>query len=220
MNSGIENRWKRASGLLAAAIIYCSSILPLPAGDPVIFSSEKSRLEPRRPTDAGNDFIKSWERPPGMSPFDVVVPPNMPRLNPADAKAEKRRQHAQDERRNWLLLGEGELTEKDSQENSFGVRDKDYRVDGLDKEAGSRDYTFYPLTKQKTAGQDRAGGQPRLPGQSQNPDANPANAPKAGSNSDTDGGPRKSSELTPDRDAQFGAHTASELDLRSMLDSR
>jgi hypothetical protein len=76
------------------------------------------------------------------------------------------------------------------------------------------------LTKQKTAGQNRAGSQPRLPGESQNPDATPANAPKAGSNFDPDGGPRKSSELTRDRDPQFGAHTASELDLRGMLDSR
>ncbi len=142
MNSGIEIRWTHASGLLAAVVIYCSSILLLRAGDPVIFSNEKSRLEPQRPTDVGNDFIKAWERPPGTSPFDVVVPPYMPRLNPADVKAEKRRQHAQDERRNWLLLGEGELTEKESQENSFGVRDKDYLVDGLDKETGSRDYTF------------------------------------------------------------------------------
>ena len=220
MNSGIENRWKHASGLLAAVVFYCSPILPLPAGEAVIFSNEKSRLEPRRPTDAGSDFSRSWERSPGTSPFDVVVPPNMPRLNPADAKAEKRRQHVQDERKNWLLLEQGELTQKDNQESSFGVRDKDYGVDGLDKETGSRDYTFYPLTKQKTAGQNRAGSQPRLPGESQNPDATPANAPKAGSNFDTDGRPRKSSELTRDRDPQFGAHTASELDLRGMLDSR
>src|SRR5437773_675870 len=139
MNSGIGHRWKHASGLLAVAVFYCGSILPLPAGDPVIFSNDKSRLEPRRPTGVGNDFIKSWERSPGTSPFDVVVPPNMPRLNPADAKAAKRRQLAQDEHKNWLLLGQGELTEKDSQENSFGVRDKDYTVDGLDKETGSRD---------------------------------------------------------------------------------
>src|SRR5260370_32243809 len=151
---GSENRWKHSSGLLAAVVFYCSPILPLSAGEPVIFSNEKSRLEPRRPTDAGSDFSRSWERSPGTSPFDVVVPPNMPRLNPADAKAEKRRQHVQDERKNWLLLSQGELTEKDNQENSFGVRDKDYRADGLDKEAASRDYTFYPLTKQKTARPD------------------------------------------------------------------
>src|SRR5713101_1267198 len=216
MNSGIENRWKHASGLLAAVVFYCSPILPLPAGEAVIFSNEKSRLEPRRPTDVGNDFSRSWERSPGTSPFDVVVPPNMPRLNPADAKAEKRRQHAQDEHRNWLLLGQGELTEKDSQENSFGVRDKEYRVDGLDKETTSRDYTFYPLTKPKTAGQDRAGGQPRLPGQSQNADTNPASAPKAGSDSGTDGGPRKSADSPRERDPQFGAHTARELDMRRL----
>jgi len=41
MNSGIENRWKHASGLLAAVVFYCSPILPLPAGEASHFLERK-----------------------------------------------------------------------------------------------------------------------------------------------------------------------------------
>jgi hypothetical protein len=78
-------------------------------------------------------------------PFQSIGPTLLPPIQPRNSRQERRLQNRADEKANWLLLNEGDLT---GETGSFGVNDKQYTAEGLEKEETSRNYTFHNLTKQ------------------------------------------------------------------------
>lgn len=203
------------------ALFFCSRAL-LSAGDPIIITKEKSKneskLEPPTESRFGLDLFKPWERMPSGSPFDVTPPSSTERTTPYDRKREKKLQNAEDERKNWLLLEPGELQKKDDEEYSFGVRD--YNLDGIDKENTSRNYLFYGLAESRNSGQGRSPGrsQSRVPGQAQSRNTRPEQ-PREDADADSKRTEsRDSLKLFGNSESQSGAHTASELNLKSLFD--
>jgi hypothetical protein len=76
-----------------------------------------------------------------------LTPSILPSGRSFSAKEQKRQRDAADEKANWLLLTPGELQNKDETASTFGVKEKDYSVEGLEKEDTSRNYTFRGIGK-------------------------------------------------------------------------
>lgn len=116
------------------------------AGESIIIGNSKERVEPGKENKPetglfGKSIGKAGNTDPLQS-MPSLTPPSQSR----NSKQEKRMQNKADEKANWLLLNEGDLT--GGEDETFGVDDKAYSADGLDKKDTSRNYTFYSLTKQ------------------------------------------------------------------------
>jgi hypothetical protein len=110
------------------------------AGEAIIFGNSKERLEPGKENKAETGlFGKSLGSGANTDPLQSITPTLLPNIQPRNSRQELRRQNEADEKANWLLVNEGELTKKDE---TFGVDDRRYSAEGLEKEDKSRNYTF------------------------------------------------------------------------------
>jgi len=192
------------------------------AGEAIVFGKEKIKAEPgkeKAPTQ-GPFRLEKLTTPP---PFDLntLSPSVIPRPNSSHRK-DKRQQNAEDEKKNWLLLDQGELQDKDDEKNFLGVRDDG--LDDLDKSKDSHDYTFRPNSSSRNANQLRAPGQSqaRLPSQRQKEDANRPPPPRQDADADADN--KRASGSTAivfgGRDAAIDSRIGGESGLGALLDSK
>lgn len=187
------------------------------AGDPIILPSDQVKPQPAPDALTTKELLKPTERLPKVNPqhiegLSLPTPPGRRKKT----EQEKRQQAARDERRNWLLLRPGELTDSLSEDRSFGVRLDKWAT--ADEDTDRRDYTFYGLDRTKHNGQR----EPKL-GQTRQPDAQTqASAKRAEELDDKD--KRKATSgnallLYDEASPARGAHLAKELDLRGYLDT-
>ncbi len=214
------------AGFILAVVIFLGSAAGFGgravAGEPIVFGTEKIKAEPgkdKAPTQ-GPFRLEKLTAPP---PFELngLTPPILPRSNSSHRK-DKRQQNAEDEKKNWLLLDQGELQDKDDEKNFLGVRDDG--LDDLDKSKDSHDYTFRPNNSSRNPNQLRVPGQSqaRLPGQRQKADAN--RPPPSREDADTDADTKRASGNTAilfgSRDTAIGARVGSGSGLRGLLDAK
>ena len=184
-----------AGMLCALALLFFLSLAR--AGEPIQFSNDKAAPAPNDPTQqVDRDMFKTWKsKRPVTSPLNSITPFITP--GPVDPKDERRTKSIRDERKNWMLLEPGELQKRDQEkDNEFGGRG--VSIDDTDDRKDSS-YIFYNVTSQKSEKANR-----------------PQNAPVE------DDQPKKenrSLSIFGPRDADKpGAHTASELNLKNLID--
>lgn len=197
--SSILPKLLRTTVVWAVASLLCAMVVR--AGDPIQFSNDKSK--PRgvgtetRPVEA--DAFKTWNKVKGpatqlnpLAPF--ILPGRM------DPKEEKRLKNIRDEKKNWMLLEPGELQKRDEKEDKE-FAGKTVAIDDLD-ETEDGNYLFYNVTDQKS-------DKPVSNAQRSNPVA-AEDEPKKDARSLSIFGPREGDKA--------GAHTASELNLKGLID--
>ncbi|HEY0455513.1 MAG TPA: hypothetical protein VGE41_04015 [Verrucomicrobiae bacterium] len=148
MNLPVHNFCKRICSL--ALLVFMAGIAGrIFAGEAIIFSGQQGKSDPTKTTPAEKGLFRKFLDKPDTDPLSGLTPSIVPSMSPLSRKQTRRMQDAADEKKNWLLLGDGELSDKDKEETSFGVHDKQYSLDGLDKEEHTRDYMFYNLAQPK-----------------------------------------------------------------------
>jgi hypothetical protein len=145
---------KRAVQVTCYGFAWCLSFAAFNtiahAGEAIIIGPEKGLIEPGKKSKGENPlFGGSIGKLDSPSPLGGLVPTIIPNGRSFSAKEQKRLRDAADEKANWILLDPGELQNKDETESTFGVKEKDYSVEGLEKEDNSRDYTFRGVGKTK-----------------------------------------------------------------------
>lgn len=170
------------------------------AGDPIKFSDDKAKAAPANERPVDSDIFKSWNKSSGRSgsPLNSLTP----FITPGQSldKEDRRLRNAREERKNWMLLEPGELQKRDDEEElKFGGRD--FSLDSGDDDGGN--YLFYGLTEPST---DKVKDTPRR-------------APV-----DFEDAPKKdnstSLKIFGGRGDEPGAHTARELNLKGLIDTR
>jgi len=170
------------------------------AGEPIQFSNDKAKpapTDPQQPVDA--DMFKTWNKSkrPAGSPLNSLTPFITPGRG-MDPKDERRLKNMQDEKKNWMLLEPGELQKREEdEEGKFGGRG--VAIDNLDDNQ-DRNYLFHNANQQKSEKGPR-----------------PHNSP-----SDTDDQSKKENRslnvFGPREAEKTGAHTATELNLKNLID--
>lgn len=179
-------------GMAAAAL--CAA-----AGEAIIVPGERSKAAPVIENRATPREIFRL-RDTG-SPFDVLTAPMPERNKRLDPKEEKRRRLQQLEQKNWMIVGQGELQAEEEAKNFLNVRE--YSLDGIEKQDETPNLMFRPLSKDGTR---------RIPGQFRSPGDNSRQVARAAD--DFQGFSRA------DKDPRLGAHLSSELNFRSLFESR
>lgn len=175
-------------------------------GDPIQFSNDKAKPAPanNRPVEA--DLFKSWSKPaspsaaPGLNSLTpLVITPS----RTLDPKEERRLRNAREERKNWMLLEPGELQKRDDEEEAkFGGRA--FSLDSGNDDSGN--YLFQGSAERNSKA-DKAKSTPER------------QAP-AESNDEPKKDNRTSMKIFAPREGeQQGAHTASELNLKGLIDT-
>jgi hypothetical protein len=187
------------AAVAAAALLF--SLSAAKAGDPIQFSPDKSKPAPTETRPVETDVFKSWNK--GKAPASRLnsLTPFITPGRPLDSKEEKRLQNARDERKNWMLLEPGELQERDEQEeNEFAGNG--LKLDDMEEEADGN-YLFYNVTQQKS---DNAQGN------------SPRNTARETEEQPKKDGRSSLSVFGPRETEKHGAHTASELNLKGLID--
>jgi len=131
------------------------------------------------------------------------------------SKFEKRLRNERDERKNWALLEPGQLQSEEMSDEDFGIRN--YDLQRRDNEMGERDYTFFGLDKEETAGGTRQ-DQGSL---SRNGERRRLTTPGRSGPGNNEPGTLRSprSTTSPDGNIAMGAHVSEDLNLSDLLDT-
>ena len=206
-----EGYLKPGRFLAGAALVFWISAQGLLAGDPIILSTQKPRINPELEKTFDKDLLRSWSKLPNRSPLDGYSSPSES-SPPTDSRRDKKARDAQAEKKNWLLLEPGELQDQND-DASFGI--KDYSLDDLEKKEEVKDYTFYNMRPAKSSPHTRSPGQRAKQDDKQNQAEK-----KTTDDFDLDGkdDSRDSLGLSFDkdkngRDGKTGAHVAKELSM-------
>jgi hypothetical protein len=187
------------------------------AGEAIIIPNEKSKAGPlpdNRPLPP-QEVFRLRDTTPGISPLDALgasIAPDQKKKR-LDPKEERRRRLEALEKKNWMMVNPGELQAEEDDKNFLGIRD--YSLDGLEKEDQSGNLMFRSSKddNRRVPGQFRSPSDPtsvsqaRQPGQREKAPAAPVE-----DQNDTPAAPRK--------DPQQGPHISSELNLKSMFETR
>jgi hypothetical protein len=198
----------KSSGGKVAMLFAILFAPPLFAGEAIIVPGEngKSALPSDAKPLAPREVFRLRDLGPGPSPFEGIplIPETKKRLDP---KEEKRRRLQQIEKKNWMVVEQGELQKEEEQKNFLNVRD--YSLDNLEKRDESGNLMFRPLSKDDNR---------RIPGQFRSsPDAHGgqrANVPQKSEGDETDA---RTSNI---KDPQLGSHMSGDLSLKSMFETR
>src|SRR4030095_5602077 len=139
--------WRLKSGGGKAAMLFATllGVSPLFAGESIIVPGEKAKSPP--PGDgkalAPREVFRLRDLGSGSSPLDgILIPETKKRLDP---KEEKRRRLQELEKKNWMVVEQGELQAEENQKNFLNVRD--YSLANLEKRDESGNLMFRPLSK-------------------------------------------------------------------------
>ena len=171
--------------LTSSAIIWSANGLALllaltptgvQAGDPIDFSrgkaatpkTERGRLA-RELKPEGPEITSSLAGP------EMVPPSASYSVRAASPKEAQRQKDAAMEKKNWMILDQGQLQEAREEEDTFGLGSSD----GLEKEKTEADYWWSSQRGEdrKSQGSSRPGGSNRLPGQSRGAASRSSRAP-------------------------------------------
>ena len=211
INKSTETRPILGRFLAGATLAFWMSGPAVFAGDPIILSTQKPKINPELEKSFDKDLLRSWSKLPNRTPLDGYSSPS--ESTPINPRQDKKTRDAQAEKKNWLLLEPGELQDQDD-EASFGI--KDYSLDDLEKKEEVKDYTFYKMRPGKSSTYNN-----RTPGQRSKQDDKQNQADKKRSDDfDLDGtdDSRDSLGLGFDseksgRNGKSGAHVAKELSM-------
>jgi len=178
------------------------------AGDPIVVGGEKPKVTPGAESKAtAREVFRLRDVAPDSFPLDVLSIPLLPEKKRLDPKEEKRRKLQELEKKNWMLVDQGELQAEEEEKTFLNVRE--YSVDGLEKQTDTPNLMFRPLSKDDNR---------RIPGQFRSaPDKSRQAAPRDSGASDE---PETPSFTPSDKDPELGAHMSSELNFRRMFESR
>lgn len=185
----------------------------LRAGEPIQFTNGKVLPKAKQGGKLTREFEYSPDRGTAVEGLDMIIPSF--NLQSGDPKDEKRRKDNYLEKKNWMILDQGELSEAREDEERFGIRD-----DSIEKDKEAGDFWFSPKGEESDRGPGSgraATSGTRAPGQSRPlpPGASRTQRPPAASKPQSDASASRSSAL-PGSQAQ-GAHVANELNLKSMF---
>src|SRR2546421_11940471 len=160
----------RAAILLLATVLLYSFALHTFAGEPIVFGSAKTKVEPdKEKLPIQSPFKLDSLRTSTPLDFNSLIPV-LPRLD-SNGRKDKHQQNAEDERKNWMFLEPGELDRDDAENNFLGIRD-DEDKDDLGRSKGSREYMFKDTRNglsSRIPGQAHATGAGRKPGANKPP---------------------------------------------------
>jgi hypothetical protein len=165
----------RCLGVVLASAWLGGSLSPVTAGEPILFTPAKTKLEPNAPNNKlPKEKVSALDRITGASPVDAVDPnrvrsagddPRRPKT-----KEEKRRKLAELEKKNWAAVGPGELQEEEEEKTSMGVREYDVETGGKEKTASDIWFDRKAGDKSRSQGNPRGrGAASRAPGQNRPP---------------------------------------------------
>jgi hypothetical protein len=184
------------------------------AGEAIIIPGEKSKATPlpeNRPLPP-QEVFRLRDATPGASPLDVLAVPPDQKKKRLDPKEEKRRRLEALEKKNWMIVDPGELQAEEKDKNFLNIRD--YSLDGLEKEEQSGNLMFRSMKddNRRVPGQFRSPSDPTSVSQARQREKTPAAPAPAEDQNDSAAAPRK--------DPQLGPHISSELNFKSMFESR
>lgn len=188
----------QAAALAGALCLACASSL---AGDAIIVPGDKSKTPRPNEAPAPKEVFKLRDTI-DATPFDVLMVPVLPeKQKRLDPKEEKRRRLQELEKKNWMVVDQGELQAEEDAKNFLNVRD--HSLDAIEKRDDTGNLMFRPIGKD-----DR-----RIPGQFRSPNEKPVRPA-------TQEGDESSAFNRPEKDPQLGSHMSSELNLRNLFDTR
>lgn len=196
-----KTRWVTMVTLVAGVTATSSAL----AGEAIIVPGDKSKAAPSETRAAPREVFRL--RDTVSLPFDALMVPMMPEKNkPLDPKEEKRRRLQQIEQKNWMIVGQGELQAEEEEKNFLNVRD--YSLDGIEKQDGTGNLMFRPLSKDDTR---------RIPGQFRSAGDNTRQPARSTTALEED---ESQTFSRPEKDPQFGAHMSSELNFRGLFETK
>jgi hypothetical protein len=199
------NRLGKVRVVASLAVLGASSLAF--AGDPIVIGGEKPKTAPGTENKAAAREVFRLRDSVPDSPFDVLSVPMLQEKKRLDPKEEKRRRLQELEKKNWMMVDQGQLQAEEDDKNFLNVRE--YSVDGIEKQDESGNLMFRPLSKDDTR---------RIPGQFRSAtDKARQNGPR---DSGTGEEPEAPGLARPDKDPQVGAHMSTELNFRQMFESR
>ena len=177
------------------ALVLLFSLLLAHSGEPIQFSNDKAKPAPGSPQQPDADLFKTSraKRPPS-APLNNGLTPFISYGGSLDPKDERRLKNIREEKKNWMLLEPGELQQRDEdEENQFGG--KSITMDNVERD---RDSYLFPAPQKS----EKAPRQQNAPVED--------DQPKKDNRSLSIFGPREAEKP--------GAHTASELNLKNLID--
>jgi hypothetical protein len=206
LNTPFWMNWLGQIRVVASLAVLGVSSLAF-AGDPIVLGGEKARVAPAAQSKTtARDVFRLRDTFPD-SPFDVLSVPMLPEKKRLDPKEEKRRRLQELEKKNWMIVDQGELQAEEDEKNFLNVRE--YSVDALEKQDDSGNLMFRPLSKGDTR---------RIPGQFR---STPDKTRQAGQHDSAASEEAEAPSFArPEKDPQAGAHLSTELNFRQMFESR
>jgi hypothetical protein len=213
-NFSITLSWCRV-GLVAGLVLCCANSQ---AGDRIIMGGgtppsrqvqgdDNSMLKDTR---SGTELLKVL-RDSSRNPTEFAPPVAPPKQ--LNRKEEQRLKNARDEKRNWIFADPAKNKDDDEAKNLFGVTE--LSLDDLEKKEDNSDYTLRDLP----IGEARKGEFLKSPGQRRS-DQQIQNYFSADSDEQSKASGSSLSVFGNLNDEESGAHTANELNLRNLLDTR
>jgi len=190
------------------------------AGEPIVFSKQKSVAAPEAETRGSKERLTELANKQTLDATDVGVGrpsssgPRMFVPGRPDRKAEKKLKDAKTEKENWVLYNPGDLQEAEEKRTEFGVGE------GIEKEQTTAEIWFSPKRSRsgKTSKADTAGARepaPNRPAHDEEDDKSTAiiigKAPKDTERAAAASGPREvelRNALAPRTDANAGPNQA------------
>jgi hypothetical protein len=204
-----QNRREMRWPLFATALLLAAVPIGLLAGEPIQFTNGKALPKARQGSKLTRDIESGSDQGTSVKGFEIVLPSYS--ASSLDPKEEKRRKEAALERKNWMILDQGELKEAREEDESFGIRES-----SIEREKDAGDYWFSPKgdDANRGPGSGRGSGMTaRVPGQSRGMPPGANRGQRA---------PPASKEPEANRSALSGstgqgAHIANELNLRTLF---
>jgi hypothetical protein len=201
--------WRAKRGVKTAAVILAAGIsVSAFGGDAIIVpGGSKGKAAPAPESQpAPREVFRLRDTAPA-NPFDVLSVPVMPdKKRLLDPKEEKMRRLQQLEKRNWMIVQDGELQAEEEKKGFLDVRE--YSLDEIEKQDESGNLMFRRLSKDDNR---------RVPGQFRDPNRDPVQRDITRAAED------ESEHVTlarPDKDPQMGAHMSSELNFKALFEPR
>jgi hypothetical protein len=195
------------TGLFFALAILLAAAAQVFAGEPIIVGKEKPKANAIKDTRFDKELSRPWENVAPDSALSGLIFPAMPRLEPIDPKADRKRKIQEREKKNWMSVLPGDLQAEEEAKNFLGVREYD-----LGKEEDSDNLMFRDLQNDRE-GRDRTQGR-----SSRSSPRTSAERAAEADELERELAARRAARLEASRaETQHGSHTANALDFKGLL---
>ncbi len=120
------------------------------AGEAIIVGKEGSKTDAIKESKFGKELSRPWEKVSPDSPLNGFFP-SLPRMNPIDPKADRKRKLDDREKKNWMTVLPGELQSEEEKKNFLGVREYE-----IEKEEDTDNLMFREMRAEKNGSQTTA----------------------------------------------------------------